>query len=60
LKAIIVLLDMSQMMFRIKPFSLTNECSRGSGGGTNGINLTLPLEQYNSGASFLNLNALQY
>lgn len=40
------------------PFPETNECS-GSGGGTNGVNLTWPLAQHNPGASFLNFNALQ-
>jgi len=35
-----------------------NEC-HGSGGGTNGANLTLPFAQHSSGFSFLYFNALQ-
>jgi len=54
-----VLLDMSKKMLESVPFPETIECS-GSGGGINGINFTLPLEQHNPGDSFLNLNALQY
>ena len=52
-KTIIVFVEMSLKCLESGPLPETNEFS-GSGGGTNGVNLTWPLAQHNPSASFLN------